>query len=83
MRQRPKSTRSKCRKKKSKCPSKQRLWIVENDADAGDADAAPAPVAQFVGHRAVMREVAGSNPGRINTQDLKITAAFVISSANG
>ena len=31
-----------------------------------------APVAQLVEHRAVMREVAGSNPGRINTQDLKL-----------
>ena len=32
-----------------------------------------APVAQLVEHRAIMREVAGSNPGWINTQDLKIT----------
>ena len=31
------------------------------------------PVAQLVEHRAVIREVEGSNPGRINTQDLKIT----------
>ena len=31
------------------------------------------PVAQLVERRAVTREVAGSSPGRINTQDLKIT----------
>ena len=37
-----------------------------------------APVAQLVEHRAVMREVAGSNPGRINTQDLKITEEKVL-----
>ena len=29
-------------------------------------------------HRVVMREVAGSNPGRINTQDLKITEEKVL-----
>ena len=37
-----------------------------------------APVAQLVEHRAVLREVAGSNPGRINTQDLKITEEKVL-----
>ena len=37
-----------------------------------------APVAQLVEHRTVMREVAGSNPGRINTQDLKITEEKVL-----
>ena len=37
-----------------------------------------APVAQLVEHRAVMREVAGSNPGRINTQYLKITEEKVL-----
>ena len=37
-----------------------------------------APVAQLVEHRAVMQEVAGSNPGRINTQDLKITEEKVL-----
>ena len=31
------------------------------------------PVAQLVERRAVTRGVAGSSPGRINTQDLKIT----------
>ena len=30
-------------------------------------------MAQLVEHRAVMREVAGSNPGRINSRDLKIS----------
>ena len=30
-------------------------------------------MAQLVEHRAIMRELLGSNPGRINTQDLKIT----------
>ena len=37
-----------------------------------------APVAQLVEHRAVTREVAGSNPSRINTQDLKITEEKVL-----
>ena len=37
-----------------------------------------APVAQLFERRAVMREVAGSNPGRINTQDLKITQEKVL-----
>ena len=37
-----------------------------------------APVAQLVEHQAVMREVAGSNPGPINTQDLKITEEKVL-----
>ena len=37
-----------------------------------------APVAQLVEHRAVTREVAGSNPGRINIQDLKITEEKVL-----
>ena len=36
------------------------------------------PVAQLVEHRAVMREVAGSNPDLINTQDLKITEEKVL-----
>ena len=35
-------------------------------------------MAQLVEHRAVTREVAGSNPGRINTQDLKITEKKVL-----
>ena len=42
-----------------------------------------APMAQLVEHRAVMLEVAGSNPGRINTQDQGESAAFVMTSANG
>ena len=37
-----------------------------------------APVAQFVERRAVTREVAGSNPGRINTQNLKIIEEKVL-----
>ena len=36
------------------------------------------PVAQLVEHRLVMREVEGSNPSRINTQDLKITEEKVL-----
>ena len=32
-----------------------------------------AQMAQLVEHGAVMRDVAGSNPGWINNQDLKIT----------
>ena len=32
----------------------------------------------MVEHRAVMREVPGSNPGRINTQDLEITEEKVL-----
>ena len=39
-----------------------------------------APVAQLVEHRAVMREVVGSNPSWINTQDLKITEEKVLPS---
>ena len=35
-------------------------------------------MAQLVEHLAVMREVAGSNPGRINTLDLKITEEKVL-----
>ena len=46
-----------------------------------------APAAQLVEHQAVMREVTGLNPGRINTQGLKITEEKVlpleISAANG
>ena len=34
--------------------------------------------AQLVEHLAVTREVVGSNPGRINTQDLKITEEKVL-----
>ena len=41
-------------------------------------DVGRAPVAQLVEHRVVMREVAGSNPGWINTQDLKITVEKVM-----
>ena len=37
-----------------------------------------APVAQLIEHRAVMREVAATNPGRINTQDLKTTEEKVL-----
>ena len=33
---------------------------------------------QLVEHRAVMREVAGLNPGKINIQDLKITGEKVL-----
>ena len=36
------------------------------------------PVAQLIVHRAVTLEVAGSNPGRINTQDLKISKEKVL-----
>ena len=36
------------------------------------------PVAQLVEHWAVMREVAGSNPSRMNTQDLKIAEEKVL-----
>ena len=35
-------------------------------------------VAQLVEHQAVTREFADSNPGRINTQDLKITEEKVL-----
>ena len=35
-------------------------------------------MAQEVEHRTVMWEVAGSNPGRNNTQDLKITEEKVL-----
>ena len=35
-------------------------------------------VAQLVEQRAVMREVAGSTPGLINTQDRKITEEKVL-----
>ena len=35
-------------------------------------------VTQLVEHRAVMREVSGSNPGQINTRDLKITEEKVL-----
>ena len=37
-----------------------------------------APVAHLVEHRPVMREVAGSNPGRINAQDLKVPTHYSI-----
>ena len=37
-----------------------------------------APVAQLVEHRAVTREVAGSNPGQIFSPDLKITEEKVL-----
>ena len=43
--------------------------------------------AQLVEHRTIMQKVGGLNPGRTNTQGLKITelevVSFVISSANG
>ena len=35
-------------------------------------------MAQLVEHRAVTREVAGSSPGQINAQDLKITEEKVL-----
>ena len=35
-------------------------------------------MAQLVEHWAVVREVAGSSPGRINTQDLEITEEKVL-----
>ena len=37
-----------------------------------------ARVAQLVEHRAITREFADSNPGRINTQDHKITEEKVL-----
>ena len=36
------------------------------------------PVAQLVEHRAVMRDVAGSNPDQINAHDLKVTYEKVL-----
>ena len=38
-----------------------------------------APVAKLAEHRVVIREIAGSTPGRINTKDLKITEEKVLS----
>ena len=40
-------------------------------------------LAQLVEHRTAVREVAGSNLDRTNTQGLKISATFVMTSANG
>ena len=37
-----------------------------------------APMAQLVEHWAVTQQVAGSNPGGINTQDLKINEEKVL-----
>ena len=37
-----------------------------------------APMAQLVEHRAVTREIAGSNPRRINIENLKITEEKVL-----
>ena len=44
-------------------------------------------LAQLIERQSAEREVSGSNPGRTNTQGLKITedegAAFAMTSANG
>ena len=40
-------------------------------------------LAQLVEHRTAVGEVAGSNLDRTNTQGLKISATFVMTSANG
>lgn len=36
------------------------------------------PVAQFVEHLVIMREITGLNPGRISIQDLKLTEEKVL-----
>ena len=52
-------------------PRKPKQRALSNEVDR-------APVAQLVERPAVTREVAGSNPGQINTQDLKITEEKVL-----
>ena len=53
------------------------IWSTER-GDEGPYAENRVPVAQLVEHRAFMQEVAGLNPGRINTQDLNITEEKVL-----
>ena len=63
------------------------IWGCTLTSDEDHVLEAAAWLAQLGEHRSVEREVAGSSPGRTNTQGLnnnwEESAAFVMTSANG